>query len=86
MVSLSSYKRRLTMRAPDVWESARFQAVFLAWSWFRQNGFISARPAAGNASRWAAQEITTSNNLEQNGYSGFARQGYFCVQGVSEHI
>jgi hypothetical protein len=25
------------MRAPDVWESARFQAVFVAWNWFRQN-------------------------------------------------
>jgi hypothetical protein len=39
---------------PDVWESARFQALFLAGSGFRQNGVISARPAAGNASRWAA--------------------------------
>jgi hypothetical protein len=44
-------KTRLTMRAPDVWESAHFQAVSVAWSWFRQNGVISARPAAGNASR-----------------------------------
>jgi hypothetical protein len=41
------------MRAPDVWDSARFQAVFVAWGWFRQIGVISARPAAGNASRWA---------------------------------
>ena len=45
---------RLTRRAPDVWESARFQALFLAWNWLRQNGVLSARPAAGNASRWAA--------------------------------
>ena len=45
------------MRAPDVWESARFQAYFLAWSRFRQNRVISARPAAGNASRWAPREI-----------------------------
>ena len=51
MFSLSSHKRRLTMRAPDVWDPARFQAVFLAWSWFRQNRVIFARPAASNASR-----------------------------------
>ena len=44
-------KQRLTMRAPDVWESARFQAFFLAWSFFRQKRVISARPAAGNANR-----------------------------------
>jgi hypothetical protein len=40
-----------TQRAPDWWESARFQAVCLAWSWFRQNGVVSSRPPAGNASR-----------------------------------
>ena len=32
----------------------RFQAVCVAWSWFRQNGVVSSRPPAGNASRWAA--------------------------------
>src|SRR5687768_13179188 len=42
------------MRAPDWWESARFQAVCVTWSWFRQNGVISSRPPAGNAHRWAA--------------------------------
>jgi hypothetical protein len=42
------------MRAPDVWETARFQAFFAAWSRFRQNSVISTRPAAGNAHRWAA--------------------------------
>lgn len=46
--------RHPTQRAPDWWESARFQAVFVAWSWFRQNGVVSSRPPAGNASRWAA--------------------------------
>jgi hypothetical protein len=46
---------RPTQRAPDWWESARFQAVSLAWSWFRQNGVVSSRPPAGNASRWAAE-------------------------------
>jgi len=37
--------------------AARFQAVCVAWSWFRQNRVISARPAAGNASRWCAQGL-----------------------------
>jgi hypothetical protein len=46
---------RPTQRAPDVWESARFLAFFLAGGWFREIGLISTRPAAGNASRWAAR-------------------------------
>jgi hypothetical protein len=45
------------MRAPDGWESARFQAGFLAWSWFHQNGVISSRPPAGNARRWALAKV-----------------------------
>jgi hypothetical protein len=44
-------KSGLTQRAPDWWESARFQAVGVAWSWFRQSGVVSSRPPAGNASR-----------------------------------
>src|SRR6266536_469189 len=48
---------RLTMRAPDWWESARFQAVFVAQGWFRQSGVVSSRPPAGNASRSAAPPI-----------------------------
>ncbi len=36
-------KRHLTMRAPDWWDSARFQALFVARSWFRQNGVVSSR-------------------------------------------
>src|SRR3989304_134035 len=44
---------RLTQRAPDWWESARFQAVSLAGSWFCQSGVVSSHPPAGNASRWA---------------------------------
>ena len=42
-----------TQRAPDGWESPRFQAFFVAWSGFRQSGVPSSRPPAGNASRWA---------------------------------
>jgi hypothetical protein len=37
--------------ALDWWESARFQALCVAWSWFRQSGVISSRPPAGNTSR-----------------------------------
>src|SRR6266511_5635662 len=47
--------------APDWWESARFQAFFVAWSWFRQAGVTSSRPPAGNADRWAAS--TQRNGL-----------------------
>jgi hypothetical protein len=42
---------RLTQRAPDGWESPRFQAGCVAGSWFRQSGVVSSRPPAGNASR-----------------------------------
>src|SRR6266508_1719002 len=38
---------RPTQRAPDWWESARFQAVCVASGWFRQNGVLSSRPPAG---------------------------------------
>ncbi len=52
-----------TPRAPDWWESARFQAVFVARSWFRQNGVVSSHLPAGNASRWAA-EIGYNHSFE----------------------
>ena len=48
-------KRNLTQRAPDWWESARFQAVCVDSSWFRQSGDVPSHPPAGNASRWAAR-------------------------------
>ncbi|MFT3894063.1 MAG: hypothetical protein QM730_20730 [Anaerolineales bacterium] len=46
--------RRPTQRAPDVWESPRFQAVCVAGGGFRQKGVASSHPPAGNAPRWAA--------------------------------
>ena len=52
------------MRAPDWWESARFQAVYVARSGFRQNSVISSRPLAGNASRWATIRKSISGQLE----------------------
>jgi hypothetical protein len=44
---------RAYMLTPDWWESARFQAVDVAWSWVQQSGVLSSRPPAGNAHRWA---------------------------------
>ncbi len=44
-------------RAPDGWESARFQAVSLAHGWFRQSGVVLSHPPAGNADRWVAAII-----------------------------
>jgi hypothetical protein len=32
------------MRAPDLGEAPRFQAVFAAGGWFRQNGVVSSHP------------------------------------------
>ena len=49
------------MRAPDWWDSARFQAFCVAWSGFRQNGVVSSRPPAGNAHRWAVHRINTKS-------------------------
>jgi hypothetical protein len=43
--------RHLTQRAPDWWDSARFQAVCVARSWFRQIGVVLPHPPAGNANR-----------------------------------
>ena len=39
-----------------MWESARFTGFFLASSFFYISNIVHARPHAGNANRWAAQE------------------------------
>jgi hypothetical protein len=39
-------ENHLTQRAPDWWEPARFQALCVAWSGFRQNGVVSSHPPA----------------------------------------
>ena len=41
----------LTQRAAEVWESARFQAVCVALSFFRFEGHSTLRPASANAGR-----------------------------------
>jgi len=46
-----------TQRAADGGESARFQALFVASSWFRQSGVVSSHPPAGNANRWALRDV-----------------------------
>src|SRR5687767_10564628 len=57
-------------RAPGLvwWESARFQTVFVARSWFRQRGVISSRPPAplgkntfGDAARRVTQAVDCNN-------------------------
>jgi hypothetical protein len=55
-------KPRLTKRAPDVWDSARFTGIFLALGFFYISERIHARPHAGNANRWVAQEQMQEQN------------------------
>src|SRR6266508_3713541 len=51
-------------RAPDWWESARFQAVFVTSSWFRQSGVVSSHPPAGTHTvrPWKYREESTMSN------------------------
>jgi len=42
-----AWVKRPTQRAPDWWESARFQAGSLAQAGFRQSGVVSSHPPAG---------------------------------------
>ena len=62
----------LTQRAPDWWESARFQAVCVAWSGFRQSGVVASHPPAGNANRWVADL--------QNSESFYVHEKGFVIQ------
>jgi hypothetical protein len=61
----SPQDRNPTQRAPDWWESARFRAVRVAWSWFRQSGVLSSHPPAGNASRWHAPCIISEKEKDK---------------------
>ena len=49
-----------TQRASDNYDSARFQAICVARSWFRHSGVISSRPPAlitlTGALRWGATQ------------------------------
>jgi hypothetical protein len=47
-------KMRPTKRAADVWDSARFSSIFLAWSFFLLPSRISSHPHAANANRYIA--------------------------------
>ena len=44
-------QKRLTQRAADKWDSARFQAVFNALAGFLFRASTASRPLAANASR-----------------------------------
>ncbi len=59
MIHDVSVNEHPTMRAPDGWDSPRFQAVRVAGAWFRQSGVVSSRPPAGNAHRWVATGLGT---------------------------
>jgi len=54
-VSHEKLSRRLTMRAADKWESARFTGSWLASSFFCSRTLSTLRPLAANAGRSAAQ-------------------------------
>ena len=53
MPPISGKERRSHGGGTAASQRARFQAVCVAWSWFRQNGITSFHPPAGNAHRWA---------------------------------
>ena len=67
--------RRPTQRAPDVWDSAALSGFFLASSFSCSQAESTPAPAAGNASRWAAQRGHHSG--EKNKMDGFSRT-HFC--------
>jgi hypothetical protein len=52
-----------TQRAPDWWESARFQAFRVASSWFRQSGVVSSRPPVPR--RGITQTVIPLSNFKQ---------------------
>jgi len=48
-------QKRLTKRAADGWESARFTSILLASSLYCSQAVLS--PAAANANRWAFHKL-----------------------------
>ena len=90
LITIVLFKQKvcLTQRAPDWWESARFQAVFSAQSWFRQIGFTPSHPPAGNAYRWAAGinalvgQKATVKNLNSELILPYALVAVFGILGV----
>jgi hypothetical protein len=67
----------LTMRAPDPrqrasgpwwWESGRFQALYVAWGWFRQSGVVSSRLVVDWRSR-----VETHQRVPRREHAGLTR-------------
>jgi hypothetical protein len=52
----------LTKRAPDLWESARLKSIFIHFRLYLLSGIISAHPQAGNANRWAARDVESTEH------------------------
>lgn len=61
---------RLTQRALDAGESARFSSRFFASAFFSSDG-VPLLPPAGNASRWA---VALQNDLKAYDFVRFSRQ------------
>jgi hypothetical protein len=60
---LLSQNRRPTKHAPDTGDSAQISSSFLRFSIFPVGWRSTARPGAGNASRWAGQAEGTHGKL-----------------------
>jgi hypothetical protein len=61
---VSFSQRRPTQRAADGGDSAAFSGFFHAQAESCSRSFISARPTAANANRWAAQPYHIYSRLE----------------------
>ena len=53
----SSTITRPTKRAPDAGDSAAISSIFLRLSLFLAGRLRRPRPSAGNANRWAAEQL-----------------------------
>ena len=57
---------RPTKRAADWWDSARLTGIFLASGFFCSRSFVSSRPPAANANRWAARKALRVGDLQRD--------------------
>jgi hypothetical protein len=57
-----------------VWESAAFSSIFLASGFSYISNIVHARPHAGNANRWVAQEQKPKPSLNNKFGSGIGSE------------
>jgi hypothetical protein len=67
-------KSGLTKRAPDAGESGAIPSIFLRLSIFPVGRRPAARPSAGNANRWVAQEQKPKPSLNNKFGSGIGSE------------